>query len=230
MDILTIINDTVHTNWKRVLLDIAQRHATQINSVVQKDTDAFAGTLDVLPSPDLMFRAFNEFNVEDTRALILSQDPYPTKGHAMGLCFSVPCGTKPMPPSLRNIFKELEWEHARPRASTDLSDWAVQGVLLLNTALTVLEKNAGRHLAVWKPFTTDVIKFIAESPRTQNIVYMLWGEHAKEVTALVDLKRNCVLTHSHPSPLARRPFIGNNHFKLANEYLESCGKAAITWL
>jgi uracil-DNA glycosylase len=131
---------------------------------------------------------------------------------------------------LRNIFKELENEYGVKRTETDLTDWAEQGVLLLNTALTVRESSAGSHLKFWKPFTWDVVKHIAT--KTKNTVYVLWGAHAQEYESLIDKENNLVLRGIHPSPLAARAgnFVGNGHFQKANEYLVKFDKAPITWV
>lgn len=234
-DLEAIIRDTVSTDWRDVLLDIARPYSQAINAAINEDIHTYTPTLQILPPSSMLFKAFNCFNISETKAIILSQDPYPTRGHAMGLCFSVPQGTKPIPPSLRNIFKELHHEFGTERTSSDLTDWATQGVLMLNTALTVLEGNAGKHLALWKPFTTDIIKFIARDQRIQHVVYMLWGQHAKSIAQYVNAQnennnhKHLILTHTHPSPLSRKPFVGNNHFRLANIYLEKHGKSPIQW-
>ena len=229
MDITHIIRKTVHTDWAPVLLREAAHHnGSWINDVVSQDIHDYKQLLEVLPPKNLIFNAFTKFDVGDTRVCILGQDPYPTKGHAMGLSFSVPTSVTTMPPSLRNIFKELEHEYGVARTNKDLTDWADQGVLLLNTALTVLEGKAGRHTRVWNKFTRGVIEYMNQY--LENIVYILWGNHAKEYADMIDHEKNYVLTHSHPSPLARIPFVGNGHFKLANTYLEEHGMPPVNWI
>lgn len=235
MDIKSMIEATVHTDWRAVLLQLATMHGERINTALCKDAGA------MLPPHDLIFNAFTKFNMADLKVVILGQDVYPTRGHGMGLCFSVSgvqntnvnTNTTKMPPSLRNIFKELEHEYGVKRMSMDLTDWAEQGVLMLNTALTVLEGKAGKHISVWKPFTQDLLDYVVQN--TEHVVYILWGEHAKDAVLPLfneaDRKEaNKILTHSHPSPLARKPFVGNNHFEETNKYLESVGKSRIRWV
>jgi uracil-DNA glycosylase len=149
---------------------------------------------------------------------------------ACGLSFSVNEECKTLPPSLRVIFDEINHEYGVKRTNTDLSDWAKQGVLMLNCALTVRQGKPNSHAKLWKPFTDDMIKYIAE--HCQHVVYILWGEFAKGYSQYIDDTQNCILTCRHPSPLAQRkgPFVGNNHFKLANEYLQKNNKQPIVWV
>lgn len=181
----------------------------------------------IYPSRDDVLNAFNHFDIQDLKVVILSQDPYINEDEAMGLCFSVPNGNK-CPPSLRNIFKELQAEYNEKRTDSDLTDWAEQGVLLMNRSLTVRSGMSLSHIKIWKQFTEDVLKYI--SLHYKNIVYILWGKNAQDIKKYIDTEKNLVLEHSHPSPLSRKPFIGNNHFKLCNEYLVSIGKPQIKWL
>ncbi len=178
----------------------------------------------VYPAPQNIFNAFNLCPIDDVRVVIIGQDPYHEPGQAHGLCFSVLDGT-PLPPSLQNIYKEL----GVTRTSGDLTHWARQGVLLLNSVLTV-----GAHVAAshanrgWEQFTDAAIKVLAE--KKENIVYMLWGSYAQKKAEFVNASDNLILKSAHPSPLsAHRGFFGNNHFTRANEYLESCGKKPIEW-
>ena len=177
--------------------------------------------MEIYPPQNLILSAFNQFDTQDLKVIIVGQDTYINKGEAMGLCFSVPNGIK-TPPSLRNILKEI-----KDRTNPDLTDIAKQGVLMLNRALTVREGQSMSHMAIWAAFTEDIIKYIAN--KYSGIVYMLWGNPAKELAKHLDMSKNLVLTHSHPSPLSRRPFIGNNHFVLCNEYLLSHNKTPIAW-
>ena len=213
----------IKTNWKDIL-----------SKLDKKDLDKLLGEDKLLPEPNLIFRAFDFFNIEDLKVVIIGQDCYPTKGNAMGMCFSVP-ETQKCAASLRNIFKELHAEYGIARTQTDLSDWAAQGVLLLNTALTVKEGVAGSHLRKWKPFTWELIRKMNEKAegvvRTEGVVYILWGAHAREYAEIIDGDRNLILTGIHPSPLAARSgkFVGCNHFKKTNEYLSKIGKPEISW-
>lgn len=187
----------------------------------------------VYPPPRFIFEAFNRTPFDKVKAVIIGQDPYHNPGQAHGLCFSVRDGTE-KPPSLVNIFKELENEYGVPfrGRSGDLSAWADQGVLLLNATLTVSggANMAGSHQGRgWERFTDAAIK--ALSAGRSGIVYMLWGSYAQKKAAFVDRAKNLVLACAHPSPLsAHRGFFGCGHFKKCNEYLESRGEKPIDWL
>jgi uracil-DNA glycosylase len=175
--------------------------------------------------------------------VIIGQDPYHNDGQAHGLAFSVPGRDRlapgspavSPPPSLANIFKELRadvpgWQAPPPHAPGDLTPWASeQGVLLLNTALTVRAHSPASHAGRgWEVLTDAVIR--AVSARTQHVVFMLWGAHAQKKAALVDGRRHCVLQCAHPSPLsASRGFLGCGHFSKANAYLVSCGRSPVAW-
>jgi uracil-DNA glycosylase len=226
MDIESLIAN-LGTNWKDVLLSICPKYKDVINKSLTDDMEKFEDVLSIVPPRDLIFAAFNRFDTDKLRVCIISQDPYINVGEAMGLCFSVPHGVK-CPPSLRNIFKELEDEYGQKRTNTDLIDWSDQGVLLLNTALTTLEGKSGHHLKVWKDFTNDVVKHLGQ--QHENIVYMLWGAHAQSYESLINPEKNLILKHSHPSPLSRKSFVGNNHFRLCNTYLNTKGFKEINWI
>lgn len=225
-DITALVKE-LKTDWKTVLLPIAKKHNDELKAFFEKEQYKLQDVTEILPPRNLILNAFDQFDVADLKVVILGQDVYPTKGDGMGLCFSSPSSRK-IPPSLRNIFKELEREYGTQRKNTDLTDWARQGVLMLNTALTVREGSAGSHIKIWKDFTMDVIKHITQT--TENLVYLLWGEHAIRHSQHVDENKNCILRHSHPSPLARRPFTGCNHFVECNNALISYGKDPIKWV
>ena len=187
----------------------------------------------VYPPPRFIFEAFNRTPFDKVKAVIIGQDPYHNPGQAHGLSFSVRDGTE-LPPSLVNIFKELESEYGvsfRGR-SGDLSGWADQGVLLLNATLTVSggANMAGSHQGRgWERFTDAAIRALSEG--RSGLVYMLWGSYARRKAAFVDRSKNLVLECAHPSPLsAHRGFFGCGHFKKCNEYLESRGVRPINWL
>lgn len=231
MSITTCIQD-IKTNWKDLLIPCWDLYRSMVeNGIIEDEQHGH----NVLPSKEKIFNAFNHFNVEDLKVVIIGQDCYYSRSKngkvlANGLCFSVSEECKVCPPSLKTIFKELQHEYRGDlRKQTDLSDWAAQGVLLLNCALTVREGKAGSHMKLWKGFTEDVIKHITLNQK--NIVYILWGEWAKSYAKYVDKENNLVLECRHPSGLAasKGPFVGNNHFKLTNDYLESCGKESIKW-
>jgi len=181
----------------------------------------------ILPDPHTnIFKAFTYFNIEETNAVIIGQDAYPNRKHAMGLAFSVPPDTKPIPPSLRNICKEIYQSSTPPL--TSLEHWATQKILLLNTALTVQESTPGSHLAHWSNYTRSIIQHIASNHK--HIVYFLWGNHAQSFEPLIPSNDNLILKWSHPSPLSRKPFTGNRHFIMCNDYLVKHEKPMIDWL
>jgi len=184
---------------------------------------------DVFPASDLVFHCFEMTPLQDLKVVILGQDPYHGPGQAHGLSFSVSEGQK-LPPSLRNIFKELKVEY--PEFSFwngDLTRWAKAGVLLLNATLTVRAKQPGSHQNQgWELFTDAVIRKISEN--TENVVFMLWGKFAQSKALLINEFKHCVLQAAHPSPFsAHRGFFGCNHFLRANKYLESNGLEAVDW-
>ena len=215
-------------SWKSVLRDSWNKHKECILDSLQKDIETYGETLDIYPMPWAnVFKAFTFVELDQVKCIILGQDPYINPGEAMGLAFSVPNGCK-MPPSLRNVFKEIERCYGAFRTSTDLTDWAEQGVLLLNTALTVRQGCSASHSAIWKPFMQDAIKEMFD--KMHGVVFMLWGNHAGEYAKYVDDKQNLVLKHTHPSPLSRKPFVGCNHFVECNRFLGDKGIQCIVWV
>ena len=183
----------------------------------------------IYPPARNIFRAFDKCPVDSLKVVIIGQDPYHGPGQANGLCFSVNDGI-PFPPSLQNIFKEISADlGAEVPQSGNLDRWAEQGVLLLNSVLTVKAHLAASHAGHgWEQFTDAVVRIIAE--RKQNIVYMLWGSYAQRKGAIADPTRNLILKSVHPSPLsAYRGFFGCKHFSQANAYLQSVGKQPIVW-
>ncbi len=182
----------------------------------------------IFPPPKQIFRAFELCSLEDLRVVILGQDPYHTPGVADGLAFST-TSQKKIPPSLQNIFKELELEYGEINIDPDLTRWAQQGVLLLNASLSVRSGEANSHASHgWHTFTDAVISTI--SKHNTHIVFMLWGAFAQKKSELIDETKHLILTSVHPSPLsAHRGFFGNNHFKKANEYLNENRRKEIDW-
>ncbi len=181
------------------------------------------------PPGGLIFNAFNQTPFPQVRVVILGQDPYHGPGQAHGLCFSVTDGV-PFPPSLKNIFTEIQTETGAPMPqSGNLTRWAQQGVFLLNTCLSVRAHEAFSHSGHgWETFTDAVIRLL--SARKEHLVFLLWGAPAGRKAALIDSSRHLVLQSAHPSPLsAHRGFFGNNHFNLANQYLAHHGQPPITW-
>lgn len=196
-------------------------------SLVNEEYNAY----DCFPSKENIFRAFELTPLERVKVVILGQDPYPTPGNANGLAFSVNKGQK-LPMSLRNIFKELSLEYkTEPRTDGDLTDWAKQGVLLLNTVLTVRKKSPNSHKGLgWESFTDDVIRYL--DSREQSMAFILWGNKAKEKMSLLQNKNHLVLTASHPSPMSANKggFFGCNCFINANGYLKENGLEMIKWM
>lgn len=183
----------------------------------------------IYPPKDQIFNAFNLSSFDNTKVIILGQDPYHNEGQAHGLSFSVPDGVS-IPPSLRNIYQELESDlDIEPSKNGDLTHWATQGVLLLNSVLTV-EKNApGSHAkSGWVDFTDTVIDILNE--QKQNLVFLLWGAYAQQKTELIDQSKHLVLTAAHPSPFsAHKGFFGCKHFSKTNDYLKMHNQQPIDW-
>ncbi|MBP5483605.1 MAG: uracil-DNA glycosylase [Bacteroidales bacterium] len=182
----------------------------------------------IYPPGSLIFRAFELTPVSAVKVVILGQDPYHNPGEAMGLSFSVPDGVR-MPPSLRNIYKEIEDDlGVRMSGRPNLEGWARQGVLLLNSILTVEGGRAASHSGIgWEQFTDAVIRYISDN--CSGVVFLLWGNYAKAKSALIDTTRHFVLTAAHPSPLAGGAFFGCRHFSKTNQILASEGKTPIQW-
>ena len=182
----------------------------------------------IYPPGGLIFRAFELTPVQEVKVVILGQDPYHNPGEAMGLSFSVPDGVR-MPPSLRNIFREIETDLGiRMSGRPNLENWARQGVLLLNSILTVEAGQAASHQNIgWQEFTDAVIRYL--NANCSGIVFLLWGSFARSKSALIDPSRHHVLEAAHPSPLARGAFFGCRHFSKTNSILVSEGKTPINW-
>lgn len=183
----------------------------------------------IYPNMHNIFNSMKHTSFENVKVVLLGQDPYHEEGQAMGLSFSVPKGIQ-KPPSLVNIFKEIQAELDIPiRDHGDLSGWADQGVLLLNTVLTVRAHSANSHKGKgWEQFTDSIIKKISD--KKQGVVFLLWGANARSKKALIDTKKHLILECAHPSPLsAYNGFFGCGHFKKCNEYLIKQGKQPIDW-
>ena len=182
----------------------------------------------IYPPGGLIFRAFELTPVQEVKVVILGQDPYHNPGEAMGLSFSVPDGVR-MPPSLRNIFREIETDLGiRMSGRPNLENWARQGVLLLNSILTVEAGQAASHQNIgWQELTDAVIRYL--NANCSGIVFLLWRSFARSKAALIDPSRHHVLEAAHPSPLARGAFFGCRHFSKTNSILVSEGKTPINW-
>ena len=218
---------SIHPEWENILQDTFE--SVYFKALIHFVKSAY-GSAKCFPPGKLIFNAFDLCPPEKTKVVILGQDPYHGPGQAHGLCFSVPMGV-PHPPSLINIFKELEKDVKAPYPkSGNLSPWAKQGVLLLNTTLTVQANRAGSHQGKgWEKFTDQVIHILSNNYK--NIVFLLWGSYAKQKIKIIDREKHFVLTSGHPSPLSanRGYWFGNSHFSKTNDYLTSKGKKPINW-
>ena len=216
----------IEESWKRELAEEWEKdYFVRLTQFVREEY----ATKQIFPPGRQIFAAFNSTPFHEVKVVILGQDPYHDVGQANGLCFSVNDGIQ-FPPSLRNIFKEIESDIGTPvPQSGDLSRWAKQGVLLLNATLTVEAHRAGSHQRHgWEHFTDSVIAHLAE--HRDNLVFILWGSYAIGKGAFIDRNRHLVLTSVHPSPLsAHRGFFGNHHFSRTNQYLIEHGKTPIEW-
>jgi uracil-DNA glycosylase len=186
-------------------------------------------THEVYPPLSMLFKAFEKCDVDDVKVVILGQDPYHGLGQANGLCFSVGVGIS-IPPSLVNIFKEINNDVGiSAQTNGNLESWADQGVLLLNSTLTVRSSQAGSHQKKgWEEFTDAVIQKLSE--RKSGLVYLLWGAYAQKKGNILDPTKNLILKSVHPSPLsAYKGFFGNGHFYKTNIYLKNQGQKAIEW-
>lgn len=183
----------------------------------------------IYPPKEELFSVFNKSNFADIKVVILGQDPYHQKGQGNGIAFSVNEGIK-LPPSLRNIYKEIENEfQIKMSVNGNLLPWLKQGVFLLNTVLTVEESKANSHKNIgWEIFTDEVIKIL--SLKKNKLVFLLWGKNAQDKEKLIDVNKHLILKSSHPSPLSvYRGFWGNNHFLKANEFLKKNNLKEIKW-
>ena len=216
----------IEPSWKAVLADEFEKpYFSLLTSFVRKEYQ----TKQIFPPASLIFNAFNLCPFDKVKVVIIGQDPYHEVGQAHGLCFSVNDGVK-FPPSLVNIFKEIERDYGKPMPqSGNLVRWANQGVFLLNATLTVCQGAAGSHQNKgWEEFTDRVIKEISD--RKEHVVFLLWGSYAQRKGLVIDEKKHLVLKAVHPSPLsAYRGFIGCGHFRKANDYLTQQGETPIEW-
>jgi uracil-DNA glycosylase len=218
----------IEPSWKKELEgEFEKPYFAKLTNFVRSEYN----TQTIYPAPKAIFRAFDLCPFEKVEVVILGQDPYHGKGQANGLCFAVGHEV-PLPPSLQNIFKEIESDLKSPlkNRNGDLSRWATQGVLLLNATLTVRANSAGSHQEKgWEEFTDAVIKKLSEE--REHLVFILWGNYAKAKGAHIDRSKHCVIESPHPSPFsAYNGFFGSKPFSQTNEYLRAQGKKPIDWL
>ncbi len=222
------MNVKIESSWKKQLADEFEK--AYFVDLVNFIKNEYQNQL-CLPKGKDIFNALDQTPFEKVKVVIMGQDPYPTPGHAHGLCFSVQEHVKPLPPSLINIFKEIQTDlglNIPPNGS--LIRWAKQGVLLLNAVLTVRAGQPRSHQGKgWEVFTNQIIKTISDNK--ENVVFMLWGGDAKKKINLIDSSKHLILTSGHPSPLSanRGYWFGNKHFSKANNFLQSKGLEKINW-
>ena len=216
----------IEQTWKNALASEFEK--PYFASLVRFLREEKAAGVTMYPPGSQIFRAFDLTPVPAVKVVILGQDPYHGPGQAHGLSFSVPANM-PAPPSLKNIFKEIESDlGVKMSGYPNLEKWASQGVLMLNAVLTVQAGAAASHSKIgWEQFTDAVISYISDN--CEGVVFMLWGNFARGKRELIDASRHCVLEAAHPSPLARGAFFGCRHFSRANSWLIANGKSPINW-
>ena len=215
----------LHDSWKtRLTEEFAKPYFGELKDFVRREYEAHT----VYPHPKHIFRALDLCPFDEVKVVILGQDPYHGPGQANGLCFSVNEGVR-LPPSLQNIYKELEDDLGAHPQTGCLDTWAEQGVLLLNATLTVRARTAGSHQNKgWETFTDSVIHALSEEK--EGLVFILWGRYAQQKGAVIDRDKHLVLTAPHPSPFsAHSGFFGCKHFSQANAYLKWHDKKPIQW-
>jgi uracil-DNA glycosylase len=217
---------TIDSSWKEILKDEFEKdYFIKLADTLREEKES---GIKIYPKGSNIFNAFNSTPFNKVKVVIIGQDPYHGEGQAHGISFSVPDGV-PLPPSLQNIFKELESDTGKKAPlSGNLSEWAAQGVFLLNAVLTVRAGMAASHSRLgWIQFTDSVISLL--SRERDGLIFLLWGNFARSKKELIDTKKHYVLEAAHPSPLARGAFFGCRHFSRTNKILESLGKEQINW-
>ena len=221
----------IESSWKEALKEeFSKPYFAELTEFIRKEYK----TTKIYPPPKFVFRAFELCPFNKVRVVILGQDPYHGQGQADGLSFSVP-ESVPMPPSLQNIYKEIQDDlglkapASRLPEAGNLKHWAKQGIFLLNATLTVRAKNPGSHQRKgWEQFTDAVIKTLSD--KKEHLVFLLWGKYAQEKGAVIDRKKHLVLTAAHPSPYsAASGFFGCRHFSKTNNFLKKRGQKPIRW-
>ena len=222
------LNIKIEPSWKENLAPIlSESYMQDLRDVVRKNYQDPSKV--IYPEPKKIFNAFDSCPFKEVAVVILGQDPYHGEGQAHGLSFSVPQGKHP-PPSLQNIFKEIQEDiGTAPPEHGNLTRWATQGVFLLNAILTVEARKPASHRNIgWEQFTDSVIRLLSE--KRENLVFLLWGNFAKQKQDLIDQNNHLTLTASHPSPYsATSGFFGCKHFSKANNYLIQHNKQPVVW-
>lgn len=217
----------IESSWREALTEEFEKpYFEKLATTVR---EAYGGGEPIYPPPQFIFNAFARCPFDAVKVVIIGQDPYHGAGQAHGLCFSVQDGIR-IPPSLQNIYKELESDlGVSPRATGNLTHWAEQGVLLLNATLTVREGVPNAHQGLgWETFTDAVIQKISDEK--EHIVFLLWGNYAQKKGTIIDTEKHLVLAAPHPSPFsAYTGFFGSKQFSKTNKYLEQHGKTPIVW-
>lgn len=220
------MNVKIESGWKHILNEEFKKpYFKELTTFVRHEYNSQT----VFPPASQIFNAFDQCPFDNTKVVIIGQDPYHDVNQAHGLCFSVNDGIK-IPPSLRNIYKEIHLDLGQtPPASGNLLHWAQQGVLLLNATLTVRAHQAGSHQKKgWETFTDAVIKKISDNK--EHVVFLLWGAYAQKKSELINHEKHLILKSVHPSPLsASRGFFGNKHFSTTNSYLSANKLEPIQW-
>jgi uracil-DNA glycosylase len=218
--------DSLNNDWKKVLnSSFSAIYFQELGQFLETEI----ATQNIFPPAKLIFSAFQHSSFQKTKVVIIGQDPYHGVGQAQGLSFSVPKNC-PLPPSLRNIYKELYNDLKLIRFNGELSTWANQGVLLLNTVLTVRSGEPGSHAKKgWERFTEEVISLLSQ--QKEAVVFVLWGAYAQKLAKHIDAQKHFVIQTAHPSPLSanRGGFFGTKPFSRINEYLVASGQEAIDW-
>ncbi len=216
----------INDDWKEFLKE--EFNKNYFLEIKKRYIQALNNNAIIYPPANLTFNAFNLTPLDGLKIVLLGQDPYHQPNQAMGLSFSVPYGVK-IPPSLLNIYKELKTDlNIEPSKSGDLSSWAKQGILLLNSILSVEAGKPASHSSWgWQEFSDAVISKL--SLEKSGLIFILWGNYAKSKKALIDTNKHFILEAAHPSPLARTGFLGCKHFSKANEILRNLGKNPIDW-
>jgi uracil-DNA glycosylase len=220
----------INTDWKIIIQDIIEKNFPKLFLQIEKERLDFDGLAEIYPPKEEIFHAFNFFDFNELKVIIIGQDPYHQPKQANGLAFSVADNIK-IPPSLVNIFKEIYKDNLEelPKKNGNLEYLAKQGVLLLNNSLTVRQSNPNSHLKYWKGFSDKIVKYINDN--SEKKIFLLWGNNAKKMKKFINLEKHLVLEATHPSPLGANKggWFGCDHFNKANKFLIENKKEIINW-